>query len=212
MVSLGLLLLLACTTLSTLDGAKTLRPGTDQASLAVGLQSGGNALSAATGLPLPQVEVGFRHGLADNLDAGVRLYLVGGVADLRYRFAQHGPWHVAFAPGLGGLVVPLPGAAVMSAIDLRLPVVAERDLGTRLSLAGGPSAVGRWTPTWIATPYGSGAITRVDLLAGGSLRLRIGGDRLSLGLGGDAYFSAARAGRGAWSAGLDLRARTQGRE
>jgi hypothetical protein len=211
MVSLWLLLL-ACTTLSTLDGAKTLRPGTDQASLAMGLQSGGNALSSASGLPLPQLEVGFRHGLAENLDAGIRLYLVGGVADVRYRFYQSEDWHVAFAPGLGGLVVPLPGTAMMSAIDMRLPVIIERDLGPRLSLAGGPSAVGRWTPTWITTPYGSGSITRVDLLTGGNLRLRVGGERVSLGVGGDAYLSAARAGRGAWSAGFDLQARTQGRD
>ena len=209
---MSLLLLLACTTLSTLDGAKTLRPGADQASLAFGLQSGGNALSTATGLPLPQIEVGYRHGLAEHLDAGVRLYLVGGVADLRYRFYQQGPWHAAFAPGVGGLVVPLPGTATMSAIDLRLPAIIERDLGSRLSLAGGPSVVGRWTPTWIVTPYGNGTVTRLDLLAGGSLRLRIGGDRVSVGLGGDAYHSAARAGRGSWSAGVDLRARTVGRE
>jgi hypothetical protein len=207
----ALLLLLSCTTLSTLDGARTLSPGTDQISLAMGLQAGGNALSSASGLPLPQVEVGWRHGIAEHLDAGVRLYLVGGVADLRYRFFQEGPWHAAFSPGVGGLVVPLPGTATMSALDLRLPLSVERALGPRLSVAGGPSVVGRWTPTWVSTPYGSGGVTRMDLLAGGSLRLRVGGERLSLGFGGDAYHSAARAGRGSWSAGVDLRARTQGR-
>ena len=126
-----LLSMLACTTLSTMQGAKTIEPKTWQVGVGTSLQQN-NPFSATLGIPVPQAELSVRYGLRDNVDIGTRMYLGGILSDVRYQFWEQGEWVFAIAPGVGGLAAPIGGI-----LDLRMPIRAQRSLGPRVEFSTG---------------------------------------------------------------------------
>jgi hypothetical protein len=198
------LLASGCSTMGTLHGARPLEPGEHMMQAAISLQKQTNPLSAALELPLPQVEIGYRRGLAPDLDWGVRSYLFGTVADLRYRFATVGAFDLATQPSLGICALPTP-AVGMGNLDLALPLVAETDLGEHGSLVLSGRAVGRQHFAWLVDDQlGSGAAGRFELLAGGGVRLSRRFRRLRVGGYADMLANTSRLGPVWWAGGADL--------
>ncbi|MCB9762321.1 MAG: hypothetical protein H6739_21155 [Alphaproteobacteria bacterium] len=209
----GLALGTACSTLSTVTGAKTLEPGQLQIAGAGSLQRGGNPLSIGT-LPLPQGEVVARFGLADNLDMGARLYLVGAAVDVRYRFYHNDRLHLAVAPGLAGTWAPLVGGTVagQGSVELRAPVLGEFELSPIHSIMGGPALILRRQRNAIDAPELEDArLTRLDAYAGLGARYELHPKRFVLGFSADLYAQPARHAGPAWALGVDMGFRSRSR-
>lgn len=173
---------------------------------AMSLQKGSNPLTTALDLPLPQLELGYRRGLAPDLDWGARVYLLGATTDLRYRFARLGSFDLATQPSLGVSAIPTT-ATGFGNLDLGLPLVAETDLGARkkASLVLSARAVGRQHFAWLDDPdLGSGAAGRLELLAGGGVRLSRRFRRLRVGGYADVLVNTSRLGPAWWTGGADL--------
>ena len=200
----ALLPMVGCTTLSTLDGARTLSPTQHSWAFGLGVQSQGSPISNASGWPLPTGAIALRVGLEEDLDMGVRLYPVGFLVDVRMRFLHRGPWHAALSPALGGALAPFPPLLTMGNLDLRLPLIAERELGEAWSLAAGPVMTTRVVLWDLEAETGRLQSLVVEPRLGGALRIVHGRGRARLGLGGDLAASAARALPLAWSVGVDL--------
>lgn len=193
------LLLFACTTLSTLDGATTLDPGEVQLTGAASVQGGSNAVSSATLVPVPQGDIALRVGWRPDTDLGLRLYAGGVQADMRYRFVQGDTWDLAVAPGLGGLGLPVGGV-----LDVRAPVRAERgfgDKGGRLVLGLTPVA----RSTFANIQAGSSA--HIELYMGGLVRMQFPVGPVLLGGSLDVYAQPARGLPPAYSLGVDVQLR-----
>lgn len=204
------LALIGCTTLSTLEGARTLEPGQLQVVGGLSLQRGGNPLSYA-GIPIPQLEVAGRYGVAPDLDLGFRLYMLGLGTDVRYRFIHEGDLHVAVTPGLYGFWLPGAGSG-QGSIEVRTPLTAEYELTEVVSVAGGPRLVLRNQWNSIDDPeIGRGSATRLDVFAGAGGRLELHPKRLVVGFGLDLYGQPTRYGGLSWSAGVDFGFRSRSR-
>ncbi|MEY3209773.1 MAG: hypothetical protein RIT28_254 [Pseudomonadota bacterium] len=196
-----------CSTLARVNGAKTLDPGQTQIGVSGSLQQGSNPLSTGT-IPLPQGEVFVRRGVAPNLDMGARLYLVGVGMDVRYRFYEGERLHLALNPGYGLVVVPFAGSVRGSgSLDVRVPLIAEFELGERSSVAGGPTLVLRRQRndfTWFIGAEDTARVLRLDAYAGAGVRYAYSQGRIILGVNADLYAQTARHAGPAYAVGADL--------
>lgn len=188
-------LLFSCTTLSTLDGATPLDPGQIQVAAAGSAQVGTNSVSSATWIPVPQADLAFRVGLRPNTDLGMRLYLGGFQADLRYRFLQTADWDLAVAPGLGGLALPIGGV-----LDVRAPLRAERGFGEGHRFSLGVTPMGRSTFANLST----GGTGHTELYLGGFVRAQWAVGPVFLGTSLDVMGQPARGLPPALSLGVDM--------
>ena len=206
------LLLLACSTLSTLDGARTLDPGVGQVGGAINVQSAASFITNE--IPLPQIELATRYGVADDVDIGARAWLLGAGFDVRYRFLQQGPWHVAVQPGLAAFVLPdtdlsgtEPSGTGLSggSIDLRMPITAELELHRAWSVTGGPRLLHR--VQWNSSAFDSRPVARLDSYVGGGAGLRFQPRKLGVFVAGELLAQPVRRAGPAWTVGLgtDLR-------
>ncbi len=186
-----ILLALGCTTLHTVDGARTLEPGQVQLSAAGSIQGNQNGFSVATGIPVGQGEAAVRVGLVEDVDVGTRVYIGGVYADVRYRFAEAGRWDLAVAPGMGGLFLPIPSYSV-GTLDFRAPLRAQRSLGPRWDLSLG------------VTPMARRYLGGMDLFMGANARVEMHLDIYYLGMGADLLAQPAHGYPPAWVAGLDM--------
>ncbi len=191
----GLLLAAAlsgCTHLSTAEGAIPLAPGTADFAAQLQVSRAPNPLSTPTALPLPGVALHIRRGLTPDVDVGVHVYTLGVGADVRYRFAELGGWHMAVAPGFAGIAAPVPSLQ-FAHLDLSLPVRAERPIGRGWSVAGGPALLARQTFLALQSDAVDSSSATFELYAGGGLRLQRLGRRLKLGISADVYLDTTRA-------------------
>ena len=186
-----MILLLGCTTLHTVDGAKTLDVKQVQIGAAGSIQGRQNAASVATGIPVAQGELALRVGVAENVDVGTRLYIGGLYADMRYRFAQPGRWHLAVAPGVGGLMLPIP-AFPAGTLDVRSPLRATRDLSEHWDLNLG------------VTPMARRQLGAFDTYLGANVGLEAHWPRFYIGAGGDWLVQPAYGYKPAWVVGMSL--------
>jgi len=202
--ALLLVCLTGCSTMGTLQGARPVEPGKNLFQASVSLQNNSNPLSTALDMPLPQLQLGYRRGLAPDVDLGARIYLLGLFADVRYRFLQRGPLHLALDPGLGLFALPIPGNAIGN-VDFDLPLLAEIELNPHLSLVLCARSVARQHFAWIDDPdLGSGTSGRYELLGGGGSRLDFHFKRLRFGFYGDVLVNTTRRGPLWWDGGADF--------
>jgi hypothetical protein len=193
-----------CTSIAAMEGARPIAPGAKQLAVQTSLQAGTNSLSTGLGLPVLQQDVALRFGLSENVDMGLRLYLFGLRADVRYRFARLGPWDIAVAPALGGLVVPTPRYQG-GVVEVVSPLVFQRDLGEGWSVVLSSEARIRETFTLIQnSDLGSGGSGYMQLMAGGGGRIHRHMGGVTLGLGGDLLAQPGRALPPAWSWGFGV--------
>ncbi len=201
----GALALCACSTSAVIDGARTLEPGQKAVGFGMSLQRGTTSASDGLGVPLPQVELGVRWGVAPDLDIGLKLFMWGLYTDARYRFGRWKAWDLAIAPGLGGywLVIPSYQLGTMS---LHVPVRAQRSLGAQqrgsVTLEGGTilrDTFGRSKSNGFVGDFG-----QLELLVGGGARLERWGDSGFVGLSASAHAQPWWGHVPAWSVGLDF--------
>lgn len=209
----------ACTTLSRVNGAKTLEPGQAQVGLSGTLQRGGNPLSVGT-IPLPQGELFGRYGVSENLDVGARIYLVGAGIDARYRFWHNERWHFAVNPAFNAVYIPFSNTARGNgSFDVRAPVIAEVFLGKRQihALSVAPTLILRQQYTTMdLVEAGDGRLWRLDAFAGGGARYEFQPwarkeERKSpfvFGVTADVFGQPARHAGIAYTAGFDLSLRS----
>lgn len=203
----------ACSTLSRVNGAKTLEPGQAQIGVSGTIQRAGNPLSVGT-LPLPQAEVFGRIGLVENVDAGLRLYLVGAGFDVRYRFYHQNRVHFAVDPALSAVWLPFVGGlpAGQGSFDVRAPVIGELEFGkqARNSISGGPTLLLRNQYNSVdMAELGKGRLWRLDAYAGGGLRYEGRPGGAVIGVVGDIFATPARNAGIAYALGVDLSVRTR---
>lgn len=183
----ALLLLVAgsgCASLSTVHTAHALRPGETKISANTSLVGGGvpgltfGAADATreqplsdVGVPLPQAELEVRHGIAPRFDAGLRVFLLGAGADVKFQFLQRRKWDAAFIPGVSGSYINFSDAETrrrFGEADLSLPILFGRHIGQSSSFVFGPKVQGRYTFNSVETPEAEGRGSRFILLAGGT--------------------------------------------
>lgn len=187
-------LLQACTSLHSLQGAKTIEPETWEVALGASLQQN-NTLSLATNLPVPQSVLSVRYGWKPHLDVGTQVYFGGGLIDVRYQFAQMGDWYFAVAPTIGGLY-----AGVYGNVDFRLPLRAQTDLNDK------------WSMTLGVTPMTQQTLIRVEPMQetlvnshlGTTLRLERQGKRVRWGFTTDVVGNMGRAAPISLNYGMDM--------
>ena len=197
-----LLLSCACTSVATLEGARTIPKGTVQAATGTSFQLGTNAMSTGLGFGVPQQDVAFRYGKSDRVDVGLSFYLLGAYADFRYQFGRLGQWDVAVAPGIGGLGLPTPSYQG-GVVDLVSPIRFQRDLNSPWNITLSSSVRIRETLTRVSNdPQFSGSSSFMQVLMGGGVRLERPLKRVHLGLSVDALIQPARAIPPAVSAGV----------
>ena len=205
-----LLVLSGCARVSGLGTATPLEPGQSEVVVDLGLQAGGDAVSRAAGLPMPSVAVGYRAGLAEGMDLGVRLFPLGMQTDLRLALLATDRGSVALAPGLSGLAVMSPSLG-WTELGLHLPLATEAHLAGGLSLLAGVESRTVIRGSWMGMAgVDAGAGARVDEYLGGGLGLIYRRGRLRLGWQVSGAVSVLRPGPPAWSTGPELGLRPKG--
>lgn len=173
-----------CASLSTVHTAHALRPGETKISANTSLVGGGvpgltfGAVDATreqplsdVGVPVPQAELEVRRGLAPRFDAGLRVFLLGAGADVKFQFLQRAKWDAAFVPGVSGSYVNFSNAETrrrFGEADVSLPVLFGRHIGQNSSFVIGPKVQGRYAFNSVETPEVEGRGSRFILLAGGT--------------------------------------------
>lgn len=193
-----------CATMGIVNGARPLEPKQNAMGVGLSLERGTNSVNTALGIPLPQVQAAWRHGVREDFDFGIGIYLFGLQADARYRFWHNERLHLAFDPGLKGIVLPIPSTGLGS-IDVSLPLLAEVTLGPTWSVTGAAKVQSHQLFGWIDdASVGTGSGSRFDLLAGGGLRVGASLRRTNLGGWVEVLANTTRRGSPWYSAGTDL--------
>jgi hypothetical protein len=144
-IPLALLLFSGCASLSTLQTPSTVPKGQTRfaiAAEAVGISSDGDSASA------PQFEFAARYGLTDDIDAGVKLYVLGAEFGFKYQLLR-GPLDVAVAPAASYFSIDTTiedsagqeADARVRVTYLHAPVLFGYDVNDRLTLGFGPKLV-----------------------------------------------------------------------
>ena len=190
----SLLLLQACTSIHSMQGAKTIEPDTWEVAMGASLQQN-NAVSLTTRLPAPQMVLSTRYGWKPNIDVGTQLYLGGGSVDIRYQFAQFGDWYLAVAPTMTGLY-----AGVYGNVHLMVPIRGQTALNDKWDLILG------------VTPGTQHYLIQLDPLSatlptstlGNTLRLERQGRKVRWGFTADSLYPIGRAAPVGLSYGFDI--------
>jgi len=134
-------LLTGCPSVSTLHRADPVKPGRWE----LGAGADGLILRDVpqdTRSPSGQALITARHGLLEDLDAGLRLYTFGLDASVRWRFFRGSTWRVAAIPTLGSSRTAESGSTTNAwHLFAQLPVVFTRDLSPDWTLSCGPRLV-----------------------------------------------------------------------
>lgn len=163
-LALVALALAGCPSLSTRQTAETLPPGTWQVGAAIDLVAANDERYdwRAGG---PSVEVTVRRGLGENLDAGLKLHVLGIEAGAKWRF-HRGTWTLAVAPALGLSRTKNEGLTTDAGfVFVHATGLASRPLSKRWTLTLGPKLLlDRFEPATSGVAYGLalGALVGVD--------------------------------------------------
>ena len=190
----SLLLFQACTSIHSMQGAKTIEPDTWEIAMGASLQQN-NAVSLTTGLPAPQMVLSTRYGWRPNIDVGTQLYLGGGAVDVRYQFARVGDWYLAIAPTVTGLY-----AGVYGNVHLTVPIRGQTSLNDK------------WDMVLGVTPGTQHYLIQLDPLSatlptstlGNTLRVERHGQKVHWGFTLDSLYPIGRAAPVGLSYGLDI--------
>ena len=189
-----LFLLQACTSMHSLQGAKTIEPNTWEVGIGTSLQQN-NPISVSTKLPAPQMVLSTRYGWKPNMDIGTQLFIGGGSMDVRYQFAQVEDWYFAVAPTISGLY-----AGVYGNVSLQVPVRAQREFNDKWSVTLGLTPI---TQQFIIKidPFEE---TLVNSLVGNTIRLERQGKKIRWGYTLNSQYTVGRNTPVALSGGIDM--------
>ena len=189
-----LFLVQACTSMHSLQGAKTIEPNTWEVAVGASLQQN-NPISLSTKLPAPQMVISTRYGWKPNMDVGTQVFLGGGSMDVRYQFAQVDDWYFAIAPTISGVY-----AGVYGNVSLQLPIRAQRSLNEKWSLTLGLTPT---TQQFIIQldPFDE---TLVNSIVGNTIRLERQGKRVRWGYTLEGQYVVGRGAPIGLSSGIDM--------
>ncbi len=189
-----LFLLQACTSIHSLQGAKTIEPNTCEVAIGTSLQQN-NPVSLSTKLPVPQMVLSTRYGWTHNMDVGAQLFLGGGSMDLRYQFAQIDEWYFAIAPTVSGVY-----AGVYGNVSLQLPIRAQHALNEKWSITLGLTPMTQQFMIKL-DPFDE---TLVNSIIGNTIRLERQGKRIRWGWTVDSQYTIGRGIPIGLSSGIDM--------
>ena len=142
-----ILFLSSCASMSMMQTARTTEKGKLGTSYGGGVVQSELILGTSDTLDLnaPFAEVGARYGITDNLDAGLKLTLIGtGVADVKYQFIGDSESVFAGSVGLGvGYLSIESGSSKSSIYDLMVPAYFSVHPTDWLGIYAGPRYVFR---------------------------------------------------------------------
>lgn len=164
----------ACVSMSSLQTAETLEKGKTQSTFGGGYYSSEETSNnTALSTKLPYFEYSYREGLADNLDGGIKLTIIGSAAaDLKYRLHKGEKFNFSVGGGLGYMSVKSSAGSTdveNTIIDFMVPVYA--------SYRFDPSWAAYLTPRYVLrmnSQSGASSGTSTASLAGGAAGVKIG--------------------------------------
>jgi hypothetical protein len=146
LVSIALFALAGCASFSTMQTPSTVPKG----EVRLGFSAEQVRFSTGdVGVTLPQIEVGVRYGLTDDVDVGGKVYLAGAEAGLKFQFLR-GPLDVAIAPAVSYMSmgstnsttnsdgVTTSSSAGVSLIGLHAPLLIGVNLTDKVTIGFGP--------------------------------------------------------------------------
>lgn len=187
-----ILALLGCTHLAAVGGAIPVPAGEGADRIDLSWAREPNVVAATAGIGLPGLGFERRIGVGGDTDVGIHAYTLGIGVDVRHRLVQVGDWHVAVAPALTGMLVPIPSLTYGN-LDVTVPLNVERPLGKHFAVMGGPAVIAR--QTWVHAEVDALATSAhsFDLYAGGGLRGEVHFKRVNFGIDGTLYVDTLRA-------------------
>ena len=154
-------LLSACTSISTLQTAKTLKPGKSRHLIAIGVMGAkmnddgsnkfsGVSIDSGEKTELLAPEYNYRRGVSENIDFGLKvtgLSSYGG--DLKYQFLKSEKFNMATGLGLHATSKSFPGPSaninteVSHILDYSLPLYISYDYSPNFTIYGAPKFIYR---------------------------------------------------------------------
>ncbi len=174
-----LTLTVGCANMSTLQTAKTLAPSEGRVLVGGGYYASpdldaeaSDATGAEASLKMPYAEVGYRHGIVDDVEAGLKVTMPGTVAvDGKYQLLEQGGLALATGLGVGYLSLSSGEGAdeVKSTIlDVQVPLYASYDVGDYLAVYTSPKYL-------LRSVSGDGG-SSLSHLAGATAGVKVGKD------------------------------------
>lgn len=168
-----LLLTSACASMSTLQTARTLKPGEAQSTFGGGVfqssEIGSTDGSASAKFQLPYLEYTYRQGLSDKVDAGLKVTLIGTLSlDAKYSLYAGEKFAAAVGAGAGYMSYSTGSGEQKNEykiIDLMVPVILSYDFTPKFSIYTSPRYLQRSI---------SGASSSSTGFAGAAVGLKMG--------------------------------------
>lgn len=129
----------ACVSMSSLQTARTLEEGQSQNTFGGGVYNSKDKIGEIEyDSNLPYLEYSYRHGLMKDLDAGLKITLIGAYgADLKYQLVNHDQWAISTGLGLGYMSYKIKSGDQESNVkflDWMLPLYVSYDFSKSWSL------------------------------------------------------------------------------
>ena len=163
------LLSLGCVSMSTLQTARTLEPNQTQQSFGGGvynskIESGGSSIETN----LPYMEYSIRHGFLKDLDAGLKLTIVGAYqADMKYQLLESSHFVMSVGAGLAYMEYKITSGqqdTKVKYIDAIVPFYLSYDFNPSFSLYMSPKYILRTASgdtSGTENLYGAGLGTKI---------------------------------------------------
>jgi hypothetical protein len=132
----------SCANLSSLQTARVIEKGKNEVVLGAGVAKTDVTIgSTTTALSAPYLQGMYRTGIADSMDLGVKLTLIGTLsADVKYQLVDAGEFALAAGAGLGFVSLTV-GSNKLTIIDLVVPVIASYNFSDSFAFYLSPKAL-----------------------------------------------------------------------
>ena len=175
----------ACVNSSTLQTAKALDPGRGRVLVGGGYyaspdldKDASSATGEDTSLKLPYMELGYRRGLVDRVEAGVKYTLPGTAAiDGKYQFLDAGDFALAAGASVGYFKLSSEAGDSKSSstvIDTIVPVYASYDVAKAFALYISPKYVMRYAKNESTDAMMTESSSGLSHLAGATVGTKLG--------------------------------------
>jgi len=175
----------ACVNSSALQTAKAMDPGKQRFLVGGGYyaspdldKDASSATGEDTSLKLPYMELGYRRGLVDKVEAGVKYTLPGTAAiDGKYQFLDAGGFALAAGASVGYFKLSSEAGDSSSSttvVDTIVPVYASYDIAKALAVYTSPKYVMRYAKSESMDAMMSESSSGLSHLVGATLGTRLG--------------------------------------
>jgi hypothetical protein len=207
----GALALGGCPSVSSLTTARTVKPGKHEVHIAPGIVNIPVAMFGESVISyVPTVDFGYRAGLTDMLDLGVRLSSWGNIGlNLKIGLLDSEPVRLSLDPGLGGVFLAS-GDSSVGYLQFDVPLLVDLYFGESFTLTLGPkyTALYAWASDLGTTGSGVahmvGATIGFEFLVGNTFAIQPHGGVLFSASGNESV--------ALWTAGIAFKILIGGRD